>query len=98
MYITEGHFLSPFIVVLKDGEQVRMLKSVDTDLKIGIRVVGFDPEDGSMLTDLIKVDEIIFVKDRIPDNLQELIPAGFRVMETFEKKGSSNEKFLIEPC
>jgi hypothetical protein len=87
MYITEGHFLSPFIVVLKDGKPVGMLKSVDTDLKVGIRVVGFDPEDGLMLTELIKIDEVVFITNRMPNNLRELIPAGFKVVDSIEEKG-----------
>ena len=87
MYITEGHFLSPFIVVLKDGEPVGRLISVDTDLKAGIRIVGFDPEDGSPLTDLVAVDEVIFITEDMSDDLQNLIPEGFRKIESIKQVG-----------
>lgn len=80
MYISQGHFLTPFIVVLKDGKPVGRLIAVDTDLKVGIRLVGFDPEEGLPITDLVEVDEITFVSD-MPEDLRDLIPEGFRIVD-----------------
>lgn len=76
MFITKGHFLSPFIRVLKNGQPLNMLHSIDTDLLVAIRVVGFDGDEETPLLDLVKVDEVQFVTDKMPSQLQDMLPEG----------------------
>ncbi len=75
MYISEGHFLSPYIIVLKDGEPVGRLLSVDTELKIANRLVGFDQVSGAPITDFVKIDQVKFLTDQMPETLKDLLPA-----------------------
>ncbi len=84
MYITEGHFLSPFIVILRDGKKIGRILSLDTDLKVGIRLTGFDPDDGSPITDLVAFDEVIFVTEDMPEELKSIIPAGYKIVKNFK--------------
>ncbi len=74
MFITRGHFLSPYCLVYKDGKTVTNLQSVDTDLMVAIRVVGFDPEDKSAMLDLVKIDEIKFNIFSMSSMVQDLLP------------------------
>lgn len=80
MFITKGHFLSPYVRVLKDGEILGMLYSVDTDLMVAIRIVGFDEEDETPLLDLVKVDDIQFLTDGMPSHLKDLLPKEFKTI------------------
>lgn len=84
MYIQNGHFLSPYLLVLRDGKSCSRLVSVDTDLMIGVRLVGFDPETGEQLTDLVKIDKVMFVN--LPEGLRDLIPDGFEIVKTSEEE------------
>lgn len=81
MYICEGHFLADFILILKDGKPVGNLMAVDTDLLVAKRLVGFDPETGEPISDLIKVDQVMFAES-MPNNLKNLIPIGFEFFKT----------------
>lgn len=79
MFITKGHFLSPFTVVIKDNKEVGMLHSVDTDMLVAIRIVGFDENDKTPLIDLVKVDKVFFKTENMPSHLSDLIPNNLRV-------------------
>ena len=81
MYICNGHFLAPNMVVIKDNKPCERLMAVDTDLLVAVRLVGYDPEDGSDLIDLVKVDNIFFIKKNMPPGLIDLIPEGFEVVD-----------------
>ncbi len=74
MYITAGHFLAPYIIVLKDGEPIGRVIAVDTELLVAQRLVGFDSETGAELTDLVKVDQVKFLTEQIPAGLKDLVP------------------------
>lgn len=76
MFITKGHFLSPFVRVMKNGKQISMLQSVDTDLMVAIRVAGYDEDNETPLLDLVKVDEVQYITSRMPSQLQDLLPEG----------------------
>ena len=80
MYICQGHFLAPHIIVIKDNVPVARIMSVDTDLMVAERLVGFDPEDGQPLVDLIKIDQVIFKSD-MPPGLKDLLPIGTVLVE-----------------
>jgi len=73
MFICQGHFLADYLIILKDGKPVGRVISVDTDLMVVERLVGFDPEDGNPLTDLIKIDQVLF-KSNMPEILKDLLP------------------------
>lgn len=80
MYICQGHFLADYILVIKDEKPLGRIISVDTDLLVAERLVGFDPETGGPLTDLIKVDLVVFRSD-IPAGLKDLLPVGSVLVE-----------------
>ena len=85
MFITKGHFLSPFVRVLKDNKVLGMLYSVDTDLMVAIRIVGFDEKDETPLLDLVKVDDIQFITDGMPSHVQDLLPPNFKIYSSEEE-------------
>lgn len=80
MYICQGHFLADHIVIMKDDRPVGRIMSVDTDLLVAERLVGFDPEDGQPLVDLIKIDQVLF-KSTIPNGLKDLLPLDVSFVE-----------------
>lgn len=86
MFITKGHFLSPFVRVIKNGNPLGMLYSVDTDLLVAIRIVGFDEDTEAPLFDLVEVDEVQFIVDEMPENLRELLPLDFKAVSLDELK------------
>lgn len=75
MYICQGHFLAPHVIVIKDGQPLGRLVSVDTELMVAQRLVGFDAESGEAFTDLVKVDQVVFNAE-IPVGLKDLLPQG----------------------
>lgn len=77
MFITKGHFLSPFTIVYKDEQPVGMLHSVDTDLCVAIRIVGFEEdEDGQKnpVLDLVKIDKVMFSTIGMSSQIKDLLP------------------------
>lgn len=80
MYICQGHFLAPHVIVVKDGLPLGRLVAVDTDLMVAERLVGFDSETGEPLTDLVKVEQVVFKSD-IPPGLKDLLPTGTVLVE-----------------
>lgn len=97
MFITKGHFLSPFVQVIKNGKPLKLIHSIDTEMLVAIRVVGFESETEAPILDLVKVDEVQFVSDRMPSQLQELLPEGCTIVseeeyrEEFEDGTDSTE-------
>jgi hypothetical protein len=88
MYIAQGHFLSPFVVVLKDGRPIDRLMSIDTDLMVGTRLVGYDSNDGLPIIDLVVVDKVAFVIKDMPEDLLDIIPLEFeRLQERPSREG-----------
>jgi len=85
MYICRGHFLSPYVVALVDGKPVERLIAIDSDLMVAQRLVGFNPEDGSEVTDLVKIDEIMVSSD-LPDAIVNLLPEGCLIMKEGDTK------------
>ena len=76
MFITTGHFLSPYTKAYDEGGNIiGRLQAVDTDLMVGMRLVGFDPETGEANLDLVKVSKIVF--SDIPEPLGDMLPEGF---------------------
>lgn len=84
MFITKGHFLSPFIRAYKKEKQLTMLHSIDTDLMAAIRIVGFDQDEQTPVLDLVKIDKVHFVTDQMPSHIQDLIPDGFELVSEEE--------------
>jgi hypothetical protein len=89
MYITQGHFLSPFTVVIKDDKPINRLMAIDTDLMVVTRLVGYDPDDGLPIIDLVTVDKVLFVTEGMPQNLLDIIPLEF---ERIDKHPSLKEE------
>jgi hypothetical protein len=84
MFITKGHFLSPYAKVYKDGEILGMLHSVDTDLLVAIRIVGFEQNEqneGSAILDLVKIDKVAFSTQGMPSQIKELLPKDVLIEE-----------------
>jgi hypothetical protein len=75
-----GHFLERYVVVVKNGKPIERLLAVDTDLLVAQRVVGFNQSNGELLTDLTKVDEVLFHTDEMPEELKDLLPDNFKSM------------------
>lgn len=92
MYITMDHFLSPFIAIIKDNELVERILAVDTELLVAVRLSGFDNESGQPQTDLIKIDEVIFLKDKIPENLKYLLGSKLLLTSDEEFKNKFQNK------
>ena len=91
MFITKGHFLSPFVRVIRGGKPMDMLHSVDTDMLVAIRVVGFDKDNETPILDLVKVDEIQYLTARMPSHLQDLLPKDCKIIEELEDGNDSEE-------
>lgn len=95
MYICSGHFLAGHIAVLKDKNPLQSLRAIDTDLMVAQRVVGYDPKTGEELTDLVKVDEVIFIDNNLPKELKDLIPNGFKIVKV-DSAQNQNEKEPVQ--
>lgn len=78
MYIFNGHFLSPYAKIFKNGEVVGRIIGVDTELMVAQRLIGYDPNTGAEICDLIKVDEVKIDTELLPDYLKEMIPEELR--------------------
>ncbi|MBD3255982.1 MAG: hypothetical protein GF383_12880, partial [Candidatus Lokiarchaeota archaeon] len=59
----------PHIYVAKDGKLCKRLTGVDTRLMVGTRLVGFDPELGRPIIDLVKVDKVFVDLGTMPQEL-----------------------------
>ena len=95
MFITKGHFLSPYTRVVKNDEVLSFIHSIDTDLSVCIRIVGFDEADQTPLLDLIKVDLVYFVTEGMPSQLLDLIPEDlirYKTDEDFQNEQSANRR------
>lgn len=75
MYICQGHFLAPYVIVIKDDQPLGRLVSIDTELMVAQRLVGYQQDTGESITDLVKVDKVFF-STTIPANLKDLLPKG----------------------
>lgn len=84
MFITKGHFLSPYTRVMKNGKSISLIQSVDTDLMVCIRIVGFDEVDETPILDLIKIDKVAFITEGMPGHLLDLLPDDIEKYDTEE--------------
>lgn len=91
MFITTGHFLSPFTMVLRKEKVLGLVHSVDTDLMVAIRIVGFNSEEETPILDLVSVDYVCFITTGMPGHLEDLLPDG---IDTYSRE-EFNEKFKI---
>lgn len=84
MFITKGHFLSPYARAYKNEKLLKSLHSLDTDLMVAIRIVGFDEQENTPILDLVKVDKIVFAINNMPSQLEDLLPNNFERIEEKE--------------
>ncbi len=77
MFISENHFLLPHVQVVVDGKIHHRITGVDTQLMVGTRIVGYDPEHGVPIIDLVKVDRILIDLGTMPEGLFEMLPDWF---------------------
>lgn len=78
MWICENHFLSPFVVVKVNGEELNRVMGVDTELMVAMRLVGYEPENMRPIVDLIKVDGVEFRLDEMPEGIKDLLPNEYK--------------------
>lgn len=77
MFFSENHFLLPHIHVVVDGKICKRLTGVDTRLMVATRLVGFDPQFGRPIIDLVKVDKVFVDLGTMPEGLKDLLPDWF---------------------
>jgi len=75
------------MVVLKDDMPIGNLLAIDTDLMVAERLMGYDPQTGHPISDLVKVDKIMFVEKGMAEGLADLIPDEFEIIKDEKPKG-----------
>lgn len=74
MFISENHFLLPFTMASADSKIIKRLMGVDTELMVGMRLVGYDSGTGRPVIDLLKIDGVYLDIGSMPEGLSDLLP------------------------